>query len=232
MRQDWNGQMKRYGLMTIAAVALATAGLVAMKPAMTTTAVASETEKLPPSRVQVPEGLDVATFATGCFWCTESDFDKVDGVVTTTSGFIGGKERNPTYRQVVSGATGHTEALQIFFDPKKVTYRQLVEHFWKTTDVLDLDGQFCDRGQSYRPEIFTHSAEQARIANASRDALNASGKLDQEVKVPITPASEFTPAEDYHQDFYRKNPWHYHRYRRGCGRDARLRELWGSDAKS
>lgn len=231
MRNNLNGRMVGFGAVTAGAIAIALAALMTMNPPAGE-ALAGDDDQLPPSRVEVPAGLKVATFATGCFWCTESDFDKVDGVVETISGYTGGMERNPTYRQVVSGATGHTEAVQIFFDPKKVSYRQLVEHFWKTTDVLDLDGQFCDRGPSYRPEIFTHTAEQASIAKESRKALNASGKLAQEVKVPITPASEFTKAEAYHQNFYKTNPWHYNRYRRGCGRDARLRALWGGDAKS
>jgi methionine-S-sulfoxide reductase len=172
-------------------------------------------------------GLELAIFAGGCFWCTEADFDKVDGVFMTVSGYIGGHTKNPTYKEVTTGATGHTEAVQITYDPSKVTYEQLVEHFWRTIDPTDKDGQFCDRGSSYRPEVFPTSDEQKKIAEASRARLERSGVLKKPVVVAVTSGQAFTKAEEYHQDFYKKNPGHYYRYRTGCGRDARLEQLWG-----
>jgi peptide-methionine (S)-S-oxide reductase len=173
------------------------------------------------------DGLALATFAGGCFWCTEADFDKVDGVFMTVSGYIGGHTKNPTYKDVTSGKTGHAEAVQITFDPKKVTYERLLEVYWRSIDPTDKDGQFCDRGDSYRPEIFVHSPEQKKAAEESKAALIKSGVVKQPIIVPITEAATFTKAEDYHQDFYKKNPGHYYRYRTGCGRDARLEQVWG-----
>ena len=180
-----------------------------------------------PPQPEARPGLAIATFAGGCFWCTESDFDKVDGVFMTTSGYIGGHTKNPTYKDVTSGTSGHTEAVQVTFDPAKVSYDKLVEYFWRTIDPTDREGQFCDRGNSYRPEIFVHGDEQKRIAEASKAALEKSGRLKKPVVVAITAAPTFTRAEDYHQDFYKKSTAHYQRYRAGCGRDARLEELWG-----
>jgi len=185
----------------------------------------------PPAATTPAANLAVATFGSGCFWCTESDFDKVEGVVKTISGFMGGRTKNPTYKQVSGGATGHAEVLQITYDPAKVSYDKLLEVYWETTDVTDADGQFCDRGSEYRPVIFVHTPEQRQIAEASKAALVASKKVPK-VIVPITDASDFTAAEDYHQDFYQKNPGHYFRYRLGCGRDYRLEQLWGKKPKS
>lgn len=182
----------------------------------------------PETREAVAKGdLQVAIFAGGCFWCTEADYDKVDGVVSTVSGYIGGKTENPTYRQVVSGYTGHTEAVEVIFDPKKVTYAQLVEHFWRTIDPVDKGGQFCDRGSSYRSGIFYLSEAQRDIAEASKRKLAESKLLDQPIATEITKAGMFYPAEDYHQDFYKKSPAHYYSYRTGCGRDRRLERVWG-----
>ncbi len=174
----------------------------------------------------------VATLGSGCFWCTEADFDKVPGVLETVSGYMGGHVKNPTYEQVSRGTTGHTEVVRIAYDPAKVTYAQLLDHYWRNVDPFDRTGQFCDRGSQYRPAIFTHSEEQARIAKESLEAIEASGRFDQKIVVEITPASEFTAAETYHQNFYKKNPAHYWRYRIGCRRDLRLKQLWGKDAKS
>lgn len=173
------------------------------------------------------EGLEVATFASGCFWCTESDFDKVKGVVSTVSGYMGGHTKNPTYQQVSSGRTGHTEVLQVTFDPKVVGYKQLLEVFWRNVDPLDKDGQFCDRGSQYRPGIFFHTDEQRALAVESKAALEAAQRFKQPIVVEVTKASEFTRAEEYHQDYYRKEPIRYSVYRHGCGRDARLQALWG-----
>ncbi|MGQ0673092.1 MAG: peptide-methionine (S)-S-oxide reductase MsrA [Hyphomicrobium sp.] len=176
-----------------------------------------------------PSTLATATFASGCFWCTESDFDSVVGVVETVSGYTGGKTKNPTYDDVGQGHTGHTEALQIKYDPNKVSYQQLLHFYWRHVDLLDGGGQFCDRGSQYRPAIFTHDAEQKRLADESKAALEKSGRFDRPIAVEIVPASVFTAAEDYHQNYYRTNPLKYRYYRHGCGRDARLQDLWGNE---
>ncbi len=174
--------------------------------------------------------LETATFASGCFWCTESDFDKVDGVVETTSGYLGGKTENPTYKEVSAGNTGHTEAVQLKYDPAKVTYQQLLDVYWRNVDPFDKGGQFCDRGDQYRPGIFFHSDEQKRLAEESKAALEKSGRFNEPIVVEITPASTFTKAEEYHQDYAKRNPIQYLIYRHGCGRDARLSAIWGKTA--
>jgi len=168
-----------------------------------------------------------AVFAGGCFWCTESDFEKLDGVISAASGYIGGQVKNPSYKQVSAGGTGHTEAVKVIFDDQKVSYSELVEYFWKTIDPTDGGGQFCDRGQQYRSEIFYQTEEQRDIAQASKDALSASGLLKAEIVTQLTASSRFYPAEDYHQDYYLKNPVRYNYYRWGCGREKRLEALWG-----
>lgn len=173
---------------------------------------------------------EVATFAGGCFWCVESDFDKVDGVVSTVSGFMGGNTAHPTYKQVSSGGTGHYEVVQITFDPAKVSYAKLVEHFWRTIDPYDAGGQFCDRGESYKTAIFTHSAAQRTIAEASKAELEKSGPLKEPIATVVRDAGPFTAAEDYHQDFYVKSPVRYKFYRYGCGRDQRVEAIWGKKA--
>jgi peptide-methionine (S)-S-oxide reductase len=174
--------------------------------------------------------LEVATFGGGCFWCTQADFDKVPGVVATEVGFMGGRTRNPTYDEVAWGHTGHVEVVQVRFDPRIVGYGKLVDYYWRHVDVLDGRGQFSDRGAPYRPVIFTHSAEQQRIAEASKAALDGSKRFAKPVAVKIEPASDFTPAEGVHQKFYTKNTFRYKFYRLGSGRDARLRQLWGDEA--
>jgi peptide-methionine (S)-S-oxide reductase len=183
---------------------------------------------LPAAAQRVP--TETAIFAGGCFWCTEVDFDKVDGVIATTSGYIGGKTDNPTYRDVTSGRSGHTEAVLVEYDPQKVTYKQLVEIFWRTIDPLDGDGQFCDRGSSYRPGIFTQNAAQTKIAEASKQALIDSKRFKQPILAEVTQDQKFWKAEAYHQDFYKKDPGRYYSYRAGCGRDARIKALWGAEA--
>lgn len=183
-----------------------------------------------PGATEHNETLEVATFASGCFWCTESDFDKVEGVKETISGFMGGKTKNPTYKQVSMGNTGHAEALQLTFDPKVVSYKDLVEYYWRHVDLLDGGGQFCDRGSQYRPVIFTHTPEQKAIAEASKAMLDKSGRFDKPIAVEIVEASEFTPAESYHQNYHETHPLQYRYYRYGCGRDARIEELWGDEA--
>ena len=168
-----------------------------------------------------------ATFAGGCFWCVESDFDKVPGVLSTTSGYIGGTVANPTYEQVSAKTTGHAEAVEIVFDPSKVSYAQLLEKFWRSIDPTTKDRQFCDAGSPYRSAIFTHDAAQAAAAQASLAALEKSKPFKEPIVTQIVPAGPFYAAEAYHQDYYKKNPVRYTYYRSSCGRDARLEQLWG-----
>lgn len=174
----------------------------------------------------------VATFGSGCFWCTESDFDKVPGVISTVSGYTGGTTANPTYESVSSGRSGHVEVVQVTFDPAKVSYKQLLDVYWRNVDPFDANGQFCDKGSQYRPVIFTHGPEQKKFAEESKAqaAKELSAKFKFPVVVSIEDAKPFTPAEDYHQDFYKKNPTRYSIYRTGCGRDARLKQIWGAPA--
>ncbi len=172
----------------------------------------------------------LATFAGGCFWCVESDFDHVPGVLRTVSGFTGGRQDAPTYKQVSAGGTGHLEAVQITFDPAQVSFAELVEIFWRSVDPTDDGGQFCDRGESYKTAIFTHSAEQARIAGESKQRLEAAATLGAPVVTPIIPAGEFHAAAAGHQNYYKKNPLRYRFYRANCRRDARIEKLWGFDA--
>ena len=175
-------------------------------------------------------GLAVATFAGGCFWCVESDFDQVPGVVDTISGYTGGTVENPTYRQVTAGGTGHREAVQVRYDPEQVSYERLLHIFWRSVDPTDGGGQFCDRGESYQSAIFAGNEEERRLAEASRARLEQSGVLDAPVVTPVEAAGAFYPAEDYHQDYYTKNPIRYRFYRFSCGRDSRVRQVWGGQA--
>ena len=168
-----------------------------------------------------------ATFAGGCFWCMEEALDKVPGVISSVSGYMGGRVKNPTYEQVSTGATGHTEVVQIEFDPGKVTYARLLEVFWRNIDPTQKDAQFCDHGSQYRSAIFYHDDEQKRLAEASRLALTKNKPFRGEIVTEITRAAEFYPAEGYHQDYYTKNPARYKFYKSGCGREARLQQLWG-----
>jgi len=172
-----------------------------------------------------PEKTATATFAGGCFWCVEADFDKVEGVISTTSGYIGGRTTNPTYEEVSRGGSGHAEAVEIVYDPAKVSYQKLLDVFWRNIDPLVNDRQFCDRGDQYRSAIFYHGDEQRRLAEASMTAVQA--RFKQPIQTQIVAAGAFHKAEDYHQDYYLKNPIRYQFYRFNCGRDARLEELWG-----
>ncbi|MGH7831356.1 MAG: peptide-methionine (S)-S-oxide reductase MsrA [Candidatus Binatia bacterium] len=166
-----------------------------------------------------------AVFAGGCFWSVERFFDKVEGVLSTTSGFAGGGKKNPTYEQVVTGTTGHAEAVQVTYDPKKVSYEKLLDVFWHNIDPLTPNGQFCDFGSQYRTAIFYQAETEKRLAEKSKKALQ--GRFKQPIVTQIVAASEFYPAEDHHQDFHLKNPGRYQMYRIGCGRDRRLEEIWG-----
>ena len=177
-----------------------------------------------------PGGLAKATFAGGCFWCMQKPFDDLAGVVSTTVGYAGGTKKNPTYEEVSSGGTGHAESVQVVYDPAKVSYMKLLDVFWHNVDPLARNGQFCDHGTQYRTAIFFHDDMQKRVAEESKRAIEASGHFKLPVLTEIAPAGAFWPAEDYHQSYYKKNPIRYKIYRSGCGRDARLKELWGTAA--
>jgi peptide-methionine (S)-S-oxide reductase len=178
-----------------------------------------------------PANKATATFAGGCFWCVEADFDKVAGVISTTSGYTGGQVANPTYYQVSAGSTGHTEAVEIAYDPAKLSYEKLLDVFWRNHDPLAKDRQFCDSGNQYRAAIFYHDEEQRRLAEASKKAVQAKF-APRVVYTEIVKAGPFYAAEEYHQDYYEKNPLRYKLYRFNCGRDQRLEELWGKADKS
>src|SRR6266852_4203912 len=172
-------------------------------------------------------GYAKATFAGGCFWCMEPSFDKLPGVLSTTSGYTGGQKKNPTYHEVSAGSTGHAEAVQVVYDPQKVSYEKLLEVFWHNIDPTQKDGQFCDHGNQYRTAIFYHDETQKQLAEASKTQLQNTKPFQGEIVTEIVPAGEFYPAEDYHQDYYLKNPLRYKFYRTTCGRDQRLQTLWG-----
>ena len=174
------------------------------------------------------QNLEKAIFAGGCFWCVESDFDKVPGVVSTTSGYTGGRTKNPTYKQVTYGDTGHYEAVEITYDPSKVSYEALLTAFWHSVDPTDDGGQFCDRGDSYRTAVFALNAKQRKAAEASKKA--AQEVLGKPIVTPILDAATFYPAEYYHQNYYQNNSFRYRYYRFSCGRDRKLRNLWGKHA--
>ncbi len=169
--------------------------------------------------------VETAIFAGGCFWCVEADFDKVEGVTSTISGYTGGLLVDPTYQQVISGRTGHTEAVEVVYDPARVSYERLLDVFWRNHDPLAKDRQFCDRGNQYRPGIFYRNEQQRSLAEATRQKHQE--RFKQPIQTEITAATTFYAAEDYHQDYYKKNPVRYQVYRFNCGRDARLQELWG-----
>jgi peptide methionine sulfoxide reductase msrA/msrB len=168
-----------------------------------------------------------ATFAGGCFWCLESDFKKIDGVVEAVSGYIGGNTENPTYHEVALGGTGHAEAVQVHYDPQIISYPELLDIFWRHVDPTDAGGQFVDRGSQYRPAIFYHDEEQKRLAQASKQALAQAGIFDKPIAAEIVEFTKFYPAEDYHQDYYKKNAVRYNLYRQHSGRDQFLTKVWG-----
>lgn len=176
----------------------------------------------PPASGQRAEAI----VAGGCFWCTESDFDKLPGVLSTTSGYVGGRVANPTYEQVSAGNTGHIEAVRIIYDPAKLSYSKIVGHLFRTTDPLDSGGQFCDRGYQYRSAIFVADRQQRSLAETAKARTAAT--LKKPVATLILPAAKFYPAEQYHQDYYKKNPAKYRFYRWNCGRDKRLKQVWGA----
>ena len=177
------------------------------------------------SAQQPAPGRAVATFAGGCFWCMEPPYDALPGVISTTSGYMGGTRKNPSYEEVSSGATGHAEVVQVVYDPKRVSYEKLLDVFWHNHDPLAKNRQFCDRGDQYRPAIFYHNEEQRRLAEQTKAMHQA--RFKQPIQTEIVKAGPFYKAEEYHQDYYVKNPIRYQFYRFNCGRDARLEELWG-----
>lgn len=171
-----------------------------------------------------------AVFAGGCFWCMEPPFDNTPGVLSTTSGYTGGRTANPTYEQVSAGGTGHAESVRVVYDPSRVSYEQLLHIYWRNVDPVTANAQFCDHGTQYRTAIFYENPEQQRLAEASKRALEKSGRWQKPVVTEVVPAGAFYPAEEYHQDYYRKNPLRYKYYRWNCGRDRRLEQLWGDEA--
>lgn len=179
-----------------------------------------------PAAAAPAAATSVATFGGGCFWCVEEAFDKVPGVISTTSGYMGGRTKNPTYPQVSAGNTGHNEVVQVAFDPAKVTYAQLLDTFWRNIDPTQANGQFCDHGSQYRSEIFYHTEDQRKAAEASKTKLLKDKPFTGDVHTLINKATEFYVAEEYHQDYYKKNPVRYTYYKTSCGRAARLKEVW------
>ncbi|MBI5575482.1 MAG: peptide-methionine (S)-S-oxide reductase MsrA [Deltaproteobacteria bacterium] len=171
--------------------------------------------------------LEKATFAGGCFWCMEHPFDELEGVVSVTSGYTGGTKKNPTYEEVSGGGTGHAESVLIVFDPSRIGYRKLLDVFWRNIDPVAVDRQFCDSGRQYRSAIFYHGEEQKSLAEESRRELEKMEQFQGVIATEIAQASDFYPAEDYHQHYYKKNPIRYRFYRATCGRDQRLKEIWG-----
>ena len=204
-------------MMALRALCMALAGVLLAGPL----------QAAPETPAAAQPGSAVAVFAGGCFWCTESDFDKVPGVLSTTSGYIGGHVENPTYEDVSYGKSGHIEAVQVRYDSSKISYAQLLEVFWPTIDPITPNAQFCDKGPQYRSAIFYGNPQEQALAEASKAALERSGKLPGPVVTEILAATTFYPAEEYHQDYHSKNPIRYAYYRNGCGRDARLEQLWG-----
>lgn len=190
------------------------------------------TSPTPLAAVSTPEGSEVAVFAGGCFWCTEADFDKLPGVLSTTSGYTGGKTANPTYADVSSHATGHAEAVRVVFDPKQVSYAQLLAHYWRSIDPTTKDRQFCDIGSPYRTAIFATTPEQKQLAQDSLATLAQNKPFAEPVVTQITELDDFYPAEEEHQNYHQKNPVRYDHYRTSCGRDARLKQLWGGGSSA
>jgi peptide-methionine (S)-S-oxide reductase len=179
------------------------------------------------SQAAPPGGRATAIFAGGCFWCEETAFEGLPGILSVTSGYTGGQKKNPTYEEVSSGGTGHAESVEVVFDPAKTSYEKLLEVFWHNVDPFQKDGQFCDHGTQYRSAIFYRDEAQRKAAEESKRRLEEESRFKGKIVTQIVAASTFYPAEEYHQDFYKKNPVRYHSYREGCGRDARLKEIWG-----
>jgi peptide-methionine (S)-S-oxide reductase len=191
-----------------------------------TVTIAALAASLPIHAADLPAGKASAIFAGGCFWCIEADFEKLAGVIEVESGYTAGQTKNPTYESTSSGKSGHTEAVRVIYDPKKISYPQLVEYFWRHIDPTVKDRQFCDAGSQYRSGIYWQNDAERKAAEESRDALLKSARFPV-IYTELQAATEFWPAEEYHQDYYKKNPVRYAYYRNGCGRDARVQQLWG-----
>jgi peptide-methionine (S)-S-oxide reductase len=217
-----------YGAMLAGAVWMAaSAGTQSAPPVKPAAAAQAGTSRQ--ADTNAPAGQQgIAIFAGGCFWCMEPPFDELPGVISTTSGYVGGRVANPSYEQVSSGTTGHAEAVEIRYDPARVSYAKLLEVFWRNVDPLTANAQFCDEGEQYRSAIFYRDAEQRRLAEESRAAIEKRYRFGSPIVTQIVPATTFYPAEGYHQDYYKKNPVRYKFYRTSCGRDRRLKEVWGS----
>jgi len=188
-------------------------------------------QKMEKTESPLPKKIAEAVFAGGCFWCTESDFEKVDGVIEALSGYTGGREANPTYQQVSAGGTGHLEAVKVIYDPSKITYAQLLQVFWRHVNPTDAGGQFVDRGPQYRSAIFYANDQERQLAEASKEALGAGRRFEKPIVTEILPLGTFYPAEDYHQDYYQKNPLRYRYYRSGSGRDQFIESVWAGEKK-
>jgi peptide-methionine (S)-S-oxide reductase len=211
-------------------VAIGVVAALSLSPSHSQTA-AKPVAKPSPAAAPAPSATAKAVFAGGCFWCVESDFDKVKGVISTTSGYTGGKTVNPTYEEVSNKVTGHAEAVEVVYDPAQVSYEQLLEYFWRTIDPTTVDRQFCDAGSPYRTAIYAQDAKQLAAAQASKTALDKNKPFKEPIVTQIALGGPFYAAEDYHQDYYKKNPVRYKYYRTSCGRDARLKDLWGTQAQ-
>jgi peptide-methionine (S)-S-oxide reductase len=218
--------MRQFGFARVFALA-ALAGLAVFGLRIADSVLGVRAADAPKAKV----GTEVAIFAGGCFWCVEADFDKVPGVLSTTSGYTGGAKVNPSYYEVSAGGTGHAEAVKIVFDPAMVSYEKLLYVYWRNVDPLTKEGQFCDFGTQYRTAIFYTNDAQKRAAEASKVALDASRRFKRPIVTEIVAAGPFYPAEDDHQNYHRENPVRYNLYRFNCGRDARLEELWGKEAR-
>lgn len=203
------------------------AGGVAAGGAFVWSAMAEQASDVPPS---ISTNVETAIFAGGCFWCTEADFDKVDGVVSTVSGYTGGTVDNPSYRQVTGGKTGHYEAVEVTYEPSKVSYEALVDYYFRTVDPTDPRGQFCDKGDSYRTAVFVGNEAERGIVEAEIEEIEAAGTLPGPIVTKVLDEQTFWPAEDYHQDYHQTATVKYRFYRNGCGRDAALKKLWGDEA--
>ena len=209
--------------MSVLAVALVSFGLLSKRSVPASAVAAESATILPPAPAAGSEAR--AIFAGGCFWCSEADFDKVAGVLDVRSGYTGGSEINPTYKEVAGGKTGHTEAVEVRYDPTRVSYGELLEVYWRSIDPTVRDRQFCDAGRQYRTAIFVADASEKQLAESSK--VRVAGELGKPIFTEIQTATKFYPAENYHQDYYQKNPLRYKYYRSSCGRDQRLREIWG-----
>ena len=209
-----------------ASIALAVSGAASSFASGTTAAPAANPKSAAPTHAGA-DSMQHATFGLGCFWSAQSTFDHRPGVISVTVGYTGGTKVNPTYEEVSSGGTGHYESIDIVYDASKTTYAKLLDIFWHNIDPTQSDGQFCDTGPEYPSMVFYHDESQHQLAVASKQKIEASGQLKKPIVTRIVAASVFYPAEEYHQEFYMKNPVHYHLYRVGCGRDARLQQLWG-----